>query len=323
MNAAAYTKLGFAGTPEFAAVILRVLSDAGLELELVLSQPDRGSGRGRKVVASPVKQVALERDIEVWQPASLKPHGAAEELRARQLDVLIVAAYGLLLPPAVLKAPRFGCINVHASLLPRWRGAAPVQAAILAGDEVTGVTIMQMDAGLDTGPMLRKRSCELTHEATAASLTTALAQAGAACLLDVLAAGPDELAPQPQDSALATYAGRIDKSAAELNFHRDAEFLARCVRAYDPWPVAYTAMAGERLRIWRAERLPAESRNTPGTVVAASAAGLDIATGDGLLRVLELQRAGGKRMSVEAYLAAREVPLGQTLGLHTAPDSAT
>ena len=323
MSTRAYTSLGFAGTPEFAAVILRALCEAGREPQVVLTQPDRGSGRGRKVVASAVKQVALERNIDVWQPASLKQDDAAMQLQERQLDVLIVAAYGLLLPQAVLDAPRFGCVNVHASLLPRWRGAAPVQAAILAGDDATGVTIMQMDAGLDTGPMLRKQTCELRDDDTAASLTQTLAEAGATCLLEVLDAGPDGHAPEAQDSTFATYAGRIDKSAAELDFSRDAAYLARSVRAYDPWPVAYTALAGERLRIWRAQQLPDQHHTNPGTIVAAGTAGLDIATGDGTLRVLELQRAGGKRMSVEAYLSAREVSVGQTLGIETPLGGAT
>jgi methionyl-tRNA formyltransferase len=323
LSAAAYTKLGFAGTPEFAAVIMRALCAAGRHPKIVLTQPDRGSGRGRKVVASPVKQAALERGIDVWQPASLKHEDAAAQLRDLQLDVLIVAAYGLLLPPAVLDAPRYGCVNVHASLLPRWRGAAPVQAAILAGDAASGITIMQMDAGLDTGPMLGKRTCTLKADDTAASLTDTLAQAGAACLLEVLDDGPEQLAPQAQDNAVATYAARIDKSVAELDFSRDAAILARSVRAYDPWPVAFTTLAGERLRIWHAQHIPGSLQAAPGTIVAVSAAGLDIATGDGTLRVLELQRAGGKRMGVAAYLSARAVNVGQTLGIEAPPGGAS
>lgn len=320
MSASGYTRLGFAGTPAFAATILQALCDAGRAPLVVLTQPDRGSGRGRKVTASPVKQLARKRGIDVWQPPSLKAPDAIAQLEQLGLDALIVAAYGLILPPAALAAPRHGCLNVHASLLPRWRGAAPVQAAIVAGDEQTGVTIMQMDAGLDTGPMLRKRTCAITCEDTAEHLTQRLAGLGARCLLEVLADGPEGIEPEVQDDAIATYAGRIDKQVAELDFTRDAAALARAVRAYDPWPVAYTELAGERLRIWRAHRLAATANAPPGTIVGVGPEGLDVATGEGTLRVLELQRAGGKRMPIEAYLRARDIPLGQRLGGARQPD---
>ncbi|MEM7408543.1 MAG: methionyl-tRNA formyltransferase [Pseudomonadota bacterium] len=312
------TRLGFAGTPAFAATILAALIEAGRVPVAVWTQPDRRAGRGRKLAPSPVKAVSLEHGIPVHQPRSLRdstdPAGQSAIANA-QLDLLIVVAYGLILPPAVLEAPAAGCLNVHASLLPRWRGAAPIQAALLAGDAETGVTIMQMEAGLDTGPMLLKRTLAVTPGTNAEALTDALATLGASALLaalDNLANGT--LRAEPQREVEATYAGRIQKSDARLNFDFSAQSLVRMVRAYYGWPVAHTSLGAETLRVWTAEALADSASAAPGTVVGSGRTGIDIATSDGVLRIKELQRPGGKRVTAEQFLAARPLAVGQRLG---------
>jgi methionyl-tRNA formyltransferase len=309
----------FAGTPPFAAAALDTLADAGHDIVLVLTQPDRPAGRGMKLTPSAVKQAALARGLPVSQPASLKTPEAQSELRAAAADVMVVAAYGLILPQAVLDLPRLGCLNIHASLLPRWRGAAPIQRAILAGDTETGITIMQMDAGLDTGAMLLKTPVPILETDTAASLHDTLAAAGARAIVAALANYPS-LEPQTQDDTQATYAAKLTKEEARLDWRQPADVLARAVRAYNPAPGAWTLLDGAPLKIWAAQAVAdvgaltdANPRSAkapvascdPGEVLPAGADRLVIACGSGALVLQEIQPAGSKRMSAAAFLAGR------------------
>jgi methionyl-tRNA formyltransferase len=295
-------RVGFAGTPAFAARALEAIARAGYTIPLVLTQPDRPKGRGLKLEPSPVKALAASLGIPVLQPAALKSEAARAEALAIPLDVLVVAAYGLILPEAVLAWPRHGCLNIHASKLPRWRGAAPIVRAIEAGDATTGITIMQMDAGLDTGPMLLAESIDIDADETAGHLTTRLADLGATLLVQALAS-IDELGAQPQPAAGATYAAKIDKAEAWLDWSLPAAVLARKVRAYDPFPVAHTRIGNTPIKVWRAMEIPATDAVTPGTIVAAGAAGIDVRCGEAGLRLTELQRAGGKRLPAREFLA--------------------
>jgi len=301
----------FAGTPPFAAAALNALADAGHDIALVLTQPDRPAGRGMKLMPSAVKQAALARGLPVSQPPSLKSPEAQTELRAVDADVMVVAAYGLILPQAVLDLPRLGCLNIHASLLPRWRGAAPIQRAILAGDVETGITIMQMDAGLDTGAMLSKTVVPIRDDDTAASLHDVLAAAGASAIVAVLA-NYATLVPAAQDDAQATYAAKLSKDEAQLDWNQPADALARAVRAYNPAPGAWTLLEGAPLKVWMAAT--ATGAGDPGTVLHADAEGLVVACGSGALALREIQPAGSKRMSAAAFLAGRPVPPGSRLG---------
>ncbi len=305
-------RIVFAGTPEFAAVALEALIKGGDVPVAVLTQPDRPAGRGRRLRPSPVKALAERHGIEVLQPSSLKKPDIQASLRALAPDLLVVVAYGLILPRAVLDIPRHGCLNIHASLLPRWRGAAPIQRAILAGDRETGITIMQMDEGLDTGAMLERRACEIRDDDTAGSLHDRLARLGADALDAVLARiGGGALRAEPQDDRLATYAGKLDKAEAALDWHESAEMLARKVRAFDPWPVATTTLGDYgRVRVWRARALPESSAAPSGTILRATRDGIDIATAEGVLRLLEIQLAGGRRVAVGDFLNAH--PLAAT-----------
>ena len=311
-------KLAFAGTPEFAAVILDALAGSGHSIEMVLTRPDARAGRGRRMVESTVKQRAAAAGIEVRQPRTMRTPEMADTLAALDLDALVVAAYGLLLPAPVLTAPRLGCINVHASLLPRWRGAAPVHHAILAGDRETGVSIMQMDAGLDTGPVLAARACPIAVQDTTGSLTLRLAEVGAATLLDTLAAleaGTAE--PRPQDEARATSAPRIVKSRAAIDWTLSAAEIERAVRAFDPWPVAYTYLAGEdtpAFRVWRVKLADGDPAQAPGTVLRCDEAGLVVAASPGAVGVCEIQPPGGRRMSAAEFVRGRRLGPGALLG---------
>ena len=289
----------FAGTPEFAAQALAALIAAGHQLALVLTQPDRPSGRGMALRPSPVKTLALEHGIEVFQPPTLRDAAAQARLQAVGADAMIVAAYGLILPQAVLDLPRFGCINIHASLLPRWRGAAPIQRAILAGDAESGVCIMQMEAGLDTGPVLLSAALPIAADETAGSLHDRLAELGAGLIVAALEKLP--LAPTPQADCGVTYAAKIEKSEAMLDWNQSAQQLARQVRAFNPFPGALATLGQLSVKVWRASAEAGEG--SPGTILAGDRAGILVACGEGALRLTELQKAGGKRLSAAQFLA--------------------
>ncbi|PBJ83554.1 methionyl-tRNA formyltransferase [Lysobacteraceae bacterium NML93-0399] len=299
-------KIVFAGTPDFAVPSL-LAADARNEVVAVYTQPDRPAGRGRALTASPVKQVALERGLVVHQPEKLKGAAALDTLRALEPDLMVVVAYGLLLPQAVLDIPRYGCWNVHASLLPRWRGAAPIQRAIQAGDTETGVCLMQMEKGLDTGPVLLRQTTPIAPEDTGGSLHDRLATLGAQVLADglgLLRAGM-RLGPNPQPEHGVTYAHKLDKAEARLDWSQPARVLADTVRAFNPWPVAEAEVASERLRIHAATALALDHGHAPGSVLFAGRQGIDIACGEGALRVTRVQRAGGRAIDVADYLNAR------------------
>jgi methionyl-tRNA formyltransferase len=315
-------RLAFAGTPPFAVPALDALCAAGHQVSAVYTQADRPAGRGRSLHQSAVKRRAVELGIPVHQPESFKSPQAQESLRALDLDALVVAAYGLILPPEALAIPREGCLNIHASLLPRWRGAAPIQRAILAGDTRTGITIMRMEAGLDTGPMLLARAIEIDSRDTSKSLHDRLARLGAQLIceaLDDLQRG--RLHEQEQPAAGVCYAPKIEKSEALIDWREDAEAIERKVRAFDPWPVAETRFHGEQLRIWEAQVMPPSngapaigtgtgtgtehSASPEGTVLAASKLGIDVACGRGVLRATKLQLPGRKPVSAQQLAAAQ------------------
>ena len=295
-------RLIFAGTPEFAAAALVALHEAGHVIPLVLTQPDRPAGRGMKLTPSAVKYTAERLGLTLAQPQNLKAAETHDLLRAARAEVMIVAAYGLLLPQAVLDIPQRGCLNIHASLLPRWRGAAPIQRAILAGDVETGITIMQMDAGLDTGAIRLKFTLPISQHDTTGSLHDKLAQLGATSVVEALDR-LDALPPLPQDNALATYAAKISSAEARLDWQQDAPTLARQIRAYNPFPGAFTTLNGEIIKIWRAEA--ADFTGSPGEIVQADRNGLWVACGSRALQLLELQAAGKKRMDAGAFMAGR------------------
>ena len=297
----------FAGTPQFAVPCLDATLASGVDVVAVYTQPDRPAGRGRKLAASPVKQRALAAGVPVFQPKSLKQPRAQQALRELAPDLVVVVAYGLILPSAVLEIPRHGCWNVHASMLPRWRGAAPIQRAILAGDTDTGVCLMQMDEGLDTGPVLLSLPVSIARDETGGTLHDKLANAGAEVLADGLARlrADRTPVPQPQPSDGVTYAAKIEKSEALLDLTQPAAALERRVRAFDPWPIAELLLAGERLRVHGARAVAQRHDAPPGTVLAAARDGLDLATGDGVLRLTRVQRDGGRPIAIADYLNAR------------------
>ncbi|MEW6562192.1 MAG: methionyl-tRNA formyltransferase [Pseudomonadota bacterium] len=295
-------KILFAGTPQFAATALEALLAQGHEVVAVLTQPDRPAGRGMKLTPSPVKQTALSHGLPVLQPLTLKQADIQQKLAAYAADVMVVAAYGLILPQAVLDMPRFGCLNIHASLLPRWRGAAPIQRAILAGDAETGITIMQMDAGLDTGAMLLKKVCAIAPEDNAQTLHDKLAVLGAEAIVEVLplvAAGT--LSAEKQDDSQATYAAKLSKSEARLDWNQDATSLVRAVRAYHPFPVAQATVRETPVKIWQAS-VQSGRQGEPGLVLTVEPHGILVACGQGALLLEVLQRPGGKALPAAQFL---------------------
>ncbi len=306
-DSAQQLRILFAGTPDFAATNLQALLDAGHHVIGVYTQPDRPAGRGRKLTPSPVKKVALEHDLPVYQPVNFKQDEDRQQLAALNADLMIVVAYGLLLPPAVLDAPRLGCINVHASLLPRWRGAAPIHRALLAGDSETGVTIMQMDAGLDTGEMLLKKACPITTTDTSGELHDRLATIGATALLESLPAIADQSIPREvQDDSLACYAHKLEKAEGEIDWSKPATEIARQIRGLSPWPVAFTSLNGETLRVWYADVSSEQSTAKPGTVIGTDKQAIIVACGSGAVRLLKIQLPGSKAMDTSAVLNSKK-----------------
>ncbi len=307
-------RIVFAGTPEFAVPPLRELLNSSHTVCAVYTQPDRPAGRGRKLRASPVKALAEASGISVMQPESLRDIEEQRHLASLEADLMVVVAYGLLLPKPVLDAPRLGCVNIHASLLPRWRGAAPIQRAILAGDAESGVTLMQMEEGLDTGAMLAKAVTPITEQDSAQRLHDRLSELGAGLLIESLPGlEAGTLCPEQQDDSLATYAKKLSKGEALIDWARPATELDRAVRAFNPWPVAHTLYEGQTLRLWRAEPLSSGADAQSATVLSAAPQGMDVATGEGVLRVHELQLAGSRRMTVAEFINGKD-PVGKVLG---------
>jgi len=303
-------RVAFAGTPPFAARALEAIADAGHEIPLVLTQPDRPAGRGLKLTASAVAQAALARGLRLAKPVSLRNPEATLLLRGANAEVLVVAAYGLILPAAILEAPVSGCINIHASLLPRWRGAAPIQRAILAGDAETGISVMRMEAGLDTGPVLLEKRVVIGPRDTTGTLTETLAGLGARAIVEALAHLHD-LSARTQDDSLATYAAKISKPEARIDWRRPNIEVDRQVRAFDPVPGAEARLGDDIVKIWRAE--PCDGSGAPGRILAAGADGVVIACGRGALRAQVLQRAGARKLPAAQFLQGRELAIGQHL----------
>lgn len=306
-------KIIYAGTPEFAVPALAALIQSSHEVSLVLTQPDRPAGRGMKLKPSPVKSLALEHNIPVLQPETLKDAAVQAQIAAENADALVVAAYGLIIPTAVLNMPRHGCYNIHASLLPRWRGAAPIQRSLLAGDKETGVTIMEVVPALDAGAMILRGALPITAQDTAQTLHDGLADIGAKLMLQAMnqleSAG--KLAAEPQDEALVTYAEKLQKSEAAIDWHQDAEALSRQVRAFNPFPVAQSTLEGDTCRIWMAQALDGQAE--PGTIVSLDQ-GIIVGCGKGLLKIDELQLPGGKRLKARDFLAGNPLKLGDKFG---------
>jgi len=303
-------RIVYAGTPDFAIPPLNRLISCGFKPVAVLTQPDRPAGRGRKLQGSPVKLTAEAADIPVFQPVTLRDPAVHDDIAGLQPDLIIVVAYGLILPPEVLALPGQGCWNIHASLLPRWRGAAPIQRAIEAGDSESGVCIMQMDEGLDSGPIIKCITCPLTPDETGGSLHDKLAELGADALLECLVALRDGAAPaaEPQPREGISYARKLLKAEARIDWRDPAPQIERQIRAFNPWPVAWCEIDGERTRIWSAFLLPRDHRQTPGAILAAGPEGIDVACGEQILRITRLQRPGGRAISAENYLNARSLP---------------
>ncbi len=293
-------RLVFAGTPDFSVPALEALLKAGHEVVGVYTQPDRPAGRGMKLRPSPVKQMALKHGLPVFQPETLKTPEARAQLAELSPEAMVVVAYGLILPKAILETPARGCLNIHASLLPRWRGAAPIQRAIEAGDTETGITIMQMDEGLDTGPMLLKKTTPILPEDTAQTLHDRLSRLGGEAIVEALGQ-LDTLTPQPQDETLATYAKKLTKAEGEIDWHQPAKVIKRKIHAFNPWPTAYTHLDGKPLKLLTATALPGPCHEAPGEVILVEKDGIDITCGEGLLRVHTLQPAGKKAMAAADF----------------------
>jgi len=306
-------KLIFAGTPEFAVPALTALMEAGHHVALVLTQPDRPAGRGMKLKASPVKELALSRQLPVFQPGTLKDEATQARIASEQADAMIVAAYGLIIPRTVLQMPRFGCFNIHASLLPRWRGAAPIQRAILAGDTETGVTIMEVLPALDAGAMLLRGAVPISEDDTAQSLHDSLAQIGARLMVETMSqlVAQGKLVGEAQDETRVTYAAKLTKAEAVLDWATSAQQLSRKVRAFNPFPVAQSILHGEICRIWMAHAI--DGKAEPGRIVDVSN-GIVVGCGHGLLRIEELQMPGGKRLGAKQFLTGKPLQPGDRFG---------
>lgn len=303
-------KIIFAGTPVFAAGALEALIDAGHEIVMVLTQPDRPAGRGMKLVASAVKQVAIKHDIPLLQPQTLKSPDIQAQLKDMNADVMVVAAYGLILPAAVLNIPRYGCLNIHGSLLPRWRGAAPIQRAILAGDKETGITIMQMDAGLDTGAMLLIERIPIEQDDTTLSLHDKLCELGARCIVEALTLlSQDKLVATAQDDALSCYAPKINKAEAEIDWQLSAHEISQFVRAFNPSPGAFARINGGVLKIWQATVIELDS-GRPGEIIASGREGVTVACGEGAILLEKLQKSGGRKLMAAEFLAGNALQPG-------------
>lgn len=296
----------FAGTPDFAAKHLSALVSSEFNVVAVYTQPDRPAGRGKNLTASAVKQLAVEHNLPVYQPENFKSDDTRAELAALNADIMIVVAYGLILPTVILETPRLGCLNVHGSLLPRWRGAAPIQRAIWAGDKETGVTIMQMNAGLDTGDMLTKVSCSINSDETSSSLYEKLADQAPQVLVDTIKQLiKGELTAEVQNESLANYAKKLSKTEALINWSDDAAFIERCVRAFNPWPMSYFELAGKSIKVHHVNVIEQDSKQAPGTIISADKTGIQVATGKGILNLQQIQLSGKKRMPVKDILNAR------------------
>ena len=296
----------FAGTPDFAAKHLSALIESEFNVVAVYTQPDRPAGRGKKLTASAVKELALEHNLPVYQPENFKSEQAVTELASLNADIMIVVAYGLILPTVVLQTPRLGCLNVHGSLLPRWRGAAPIQRSIWAGDKETGVTIMQMNAGLDTGDMLTKVSCPIAVDETSSSLYEKLALQAPQVLVDTITQlVKGELSAEVQDEDLANYAKKLSKAEALIDWSNEAAFIERCVRAFNPWPMSYFELAGKPIKVHKASVIEQDSKQAPGTIISADKAGIQVATGGHILNLEVIQLSGKKAMPVQDILNSR------------------
>ncbi|MBX6970154.1 methionyl-tRNA formyltransferase [Providencia rettgeri] len=299
-------KIIFAGTPDFAAKHLAALLETNHQIVGVLTRHDKPAGRGKKLTPSPVKVLAEEHQLPVFQPVSLRDVENQQWIKERNADLMIVVAYGLILPQAVLDIPRLGCLNVHGSLLPRWRGAAPIQRSIWAGDAETGVTIMQMDAGLDTGDMLYKAICPITPHDTSATLYEKLAITGPQALIhtvDMLSLG--QCVPEKQDDSLANYAEKLSKEEARIDWQQDASHIERCIRAFNPWPMSHFTVEEQLIKVWQAEVISGTHNKQPGTIISADKKGISIATGNGILNITQLQPPGKKAMSAQDILNSR------------------
>ncbi|MCP4320433.1 MAG: methionyl-tRNA formyltransferase [Psychromonas sp.] len=296
----------FAGTPDFAAKHLNALIKSEFNVVAVYTQPDRPAGRGKKLTASAVKQLAVEHQLPVYQPENFKSEEAVAQLAALNADIMIVVAYGLILPTVVLETPRLGCLNVHGSLLPRWRGAAPIQRAIWAGDKETGVTIMQMNAGLDTGDMLTKVSCPIESDETSSSLYEKLANQAPQVLVDTISQlVKGELSAEVQDESLANYAKKLSKAEALIDWSQDAQFIERCVRAFNPWPMSYFELAGKPIKVHKANVIDEMSSESAGTIISADKNGIQVNTGNAVLNLQVIQLSGKKAMPVQDILNSR------------------
>ncbi|HHR6046570.1 TPA: methionyl-tRNA formyltransferase [Providencia alcalifaciens] len=296
----------FAGTPDFAAKHLAALLETKHQVVGVLTRHDKPAGRGKKLTPSPVKILAEEHGIPVFQPTTLREPDNQQWIKNQNADLMIVVAYGLILPQAVLDIPRLGCLNVHGSLLPRWRGAAPIQRSIWAGDQETGVTIMQMDAGLDTGDMLYKATCPITSEDTSATLYDKLAITGPKALIhtvDLLSSG--QCSPEKQDDSLANYAEKLSKDEARIDWQQSAVQIERCIRAFNPWPMSYFIVQEQLIKVWQAEVIAQGHNQRPGMIISADKKGISVATGDGILNITQLQPPGKKAMSAQDILNSR------------------